>query len=121
MPSSAPLSPAREIEVLALAAVRSTREGTVKHGKETLPVIIGAPMQGEEMNGQKFDGNAETALFPGDLPKNPDSLFELAKGQGIGGRPTPASSASARLRLKHRPVARRCPCPISGWTAPLNS
>ncbi len=68
-----------EIEVLALAAVRSTREGTVRHGKETLPVIIGAPMQGEEVNGQKFDGKAETALFPGDLPKNPDSLFEVGK------------------------------------------
>jgi uncharacterized protein len=65
-----------EIEVLALAAVRSTREGNVKHGKETLPVILGVPMQGEEMDGQSFDGKAETALFPGDLPKNPDSLFE---------------------------------------------
>ncbi len=69
-----------EIDVLALAAVRSTREGTVKHGKETLPVIIGVPMQDEEVNGQKFDGKAETALFPGDLPKNPDLLFEVAKG-----------------------------------------
>jgi uncharacterized protein len=66
-----------EIDVLALAAVRSTREGNVKHGKETLPVIIGVPMQGEEVEGQKFDGKAETALFPGDLPKNPDSLFQI--------------------------------------------
>jgi uncharacterized protein len=71
-----------EIEVLALAAVRSTREGTVKHGKETLPVIIGVPMPGEEVEGQKFDGKAETALFPGDLPKNPDTLFEVGKGVG---------------------------------------
>ena len=65
-----------EIEVLALSAVRSTREGSVRHGKETLPVIIGTPMQGEEVDGQKFDGKTETALFPGDLPMNPDSLFE---------------------------------------------
>jgi uncharacterized protein len=68
-----------EIDVLALAAVRSTREGSVKHGKETLPVIIGVPMLGEEVGGQKFDGKAETALFPGDLPKNPDSLFEVGE------------------------------------------
>jgi uncharacterized protein len=68
-----------EIEALALAAVRSTREGTVRHGKETLPVIIGVPMLGEEVEGQKYDGKAETALFPGDLPKNPDSLFEVGK------------------------------------------
>jgi uncharacterized protein len=68
-----------EIEVLALATVRSTREGTVKHGKETLPVIIGVPMPGEEVEGQKFDGRAETALFPGDLPNNPDSLFKVGK------------------------------------------
>lgn len=71
-----------EIEVLAMAAVRSTREGNLKHGKETLPVIIGVPMKGEEIDGKRFDGKTETALFPGDLPKNPDSLFK------DGGAPT---------------------------------
>jgi uncharacterized protein len=65
-----------EIEVLAMAAVRSTREGNLKHGKETLPVIIGVPLHGEEIDGKRFDGKTETALFPGDLPKNPDSLFK---------------------------------------------
>jgi hypothetical protein len=30
-----------EVDVLAMAAVRATREGTVKQGRETLPVIIG--------------------------------------------------------------------------------
>ena len=94
-----------EIEVLALAAVRSTREGKVKHGKETLPVIIGVPMQGEEADGQKFDGKTETALFPGDLPKNPDSLFEIGKAAGRPRVRTRASSASARLCLKSRQAA----------------
>jgi uncharacterized protein len=65
-----------QIEVLAMAAVRSTREGNLKHGKETLPVIIGMPLSGEEIDGKRFDGKTETALFPGDLPKNPDSLFK---------------------------------------------
>jgi uncharacterized protein len=69
-----------EIEVLAMAAVRSTREGNLKHGKETLPVIIGVPLKGEEIDGKRFDGKTETALFPGDLPKNPDSLFKDESG-----------------------------------------
>src|SRR5690606_2691881 len=30
-----------EVDVLAMAAVRATREGTVKQGREELPVIIG--------------------------------------------------------------------------------
>jgi predicted YcjX-like family ATPase len=32
------------VDVLAMAAVRATREGTVKQGRETLPVIIGTPL-----------------------------------------------------------------------------
>ncbi len=36
-----------EVDVLAMAAVRATREGTVKQGRETLPVIIGTPLDGE--------------------------------------------------------------------------
>ena len=27
------------------------------------------------MDGQTYDGKTEIALFPGDLPKNPDSVF----------------------------------------------
>lgn len=87
-----------EINVLALAAVRSTREGTVKHGKETLPVIIGVPMQGEQINGERFDGKTETALFPGDLPKNPDSLFELNPDAIIA----PGSASDTRF-VRFRP------------------
>ncbi|PZO80489.1 MAG: amino acid regulated cytosolic protein [Mesorhizobium amorphae] len=65
-----------EVDVVAMAAVRATREGTARQGLETLPVIIGTPMEGETINGQRFDGQTETAIFPGDLPKNPQSVFE---------------------------------------------
>ena len=57
-----------EVDVLAMAAVRTTREGTVKQGRETLPVIIGTPLKGETIDGENFDGKTETAIFPGDLP-----------------------------------------------------
>lgn len=64
------------VDVLALAAVRATREGTVNQGGDVLPVIIGTPIKGEEIGKQRFDGETETAIFPGDLPDNPDSLFQ---------------------------------------------
>jgi predicted YcjX-like family ATPase len=64
------------VEVLAMAAVRATREGTVKQGRETLPVIIGTPIAGERIGREKFDGTAETAVFPGDLPADPGELFD---------------------------------------------
>lgn len=73
--SRAGLSGAR-VETLALAAVRATREATVQEGKERLPVIVGTPIEGETIDGEAFDGKTETAIFPGDLPDNPDSIFE---------------------------------------------
>jgi uncharacterized protein len=65
-----------EVDVVALAAVRSTREALVKQGKEELPVIIGTPLKGETIGDDTFDGNSETAIFPGDLPEKPDSFFQ---------------------------------------------
>ncbi|MGU3398397.1 YcjX family protein [Brucellaceae bacterium D45D] len=64
------------IEVLAMAAVRATREATVTQGKEILPVIVGTPLKGERIEDEIFDGETETAIFPGDLPKNPNVMFE---------------------------------------------
>lgn len=56
------------VEVLAMAAVRATREGTVSRGRDTLPVIVGVPIEGETIGEDRFDGETETAVFPGDLP-----------------------------------------------------
>ncbi len=71
-----------ELEVLAMAAVRATREGTVKQGRDTLPVIIGTPLAGERIGAETFDGNTETAIFPGDLPEKADSVLKVAEAGG---------------------------------------
>jgi len=65
-----------KVDVLAMAAVRATREGTVKQGRETLPVIIGTPIAGETIGDETFDGETETAVFPGDLPADPASMLD---------------------------------------------
>jgi predicted YcjX-like family ATPase len=64
------------IEVMALASVRATREATVKRDGVELPVIVGTPISGETISGETFDGVKKTAIFPGDLPENPEALFE---------------------------------------------
>ena len=61
--------------MVALAAVRATREARVRRGREELPSIIGTPAAGESAGGTTFDGNTEAATFPGDLPDDPASLF----------------------------------------------
>jgi predicted YcjX-like family ATPase len=48
----------------------------VKQGRETLPVIIGTPLAGERIGDELFDGNMETAIFPGDLPQKADVVFK---------------------------------------------
>jgi predicted YcjX-like family ATPase len=63
------------VDVLALASVRATKEGTVLEGREKLPSIIGTPIRGEAVNGDTFDGETEIALFPGDLPDDPEAVF----------------------------------------------
>jgi predicted YcjX-like family ATPase len=72
------------VEVLALASVRATREASVTRLGETLPAIIGIPMPGETVDGRCFDGNAEVAVFPGDLPSDPEAPFKAA-GPGSEG------------------------------------
>ena len=64
-----------DIDVVALAAVRATREAHVQRGREKLPSILGTPARGEVANGETFDGETEVATFPGDLPVNAESLF----------------------------------------------
>jgi predicted YcjX-like family ATPase len=65
-----------ETKSIAMAGIRATSEGTIREGGETLPTLIGTPVQGETLDGQSYDGKTEIALFPGDLPERPDSLFE---------------------------------------------
>jgi hypothetical protein len=67
-----------EIDVVALAAVRATREAQVQRGRDKLPSILGTPAPGETVNGETFDGTTEVATFPGDLPADPQQLFSGA-------------------------------------------
>lgn len=70
------------IEVMALASIRATREATVTRDGHPLPVIVGTPMAGESINSELFDGIRSTAVFPGDLPRDPQTLFEPT-GKGV--------------------------------------
>ena len=65
-----------------MAAIRATREGTVKQGRETLPVIIGTPLKGETIGNEEFDGKSETAIFPGDLPEKIDTVLNMLPTAG---------------------------------------
>ena len=69
------------VKTIALAAVRATREATVREKGETLPVVVGTPIKGETIGKETFDGETETAIFPGDLPDRPDAM--LAAGNGL--------------------------------------
>lgn len=61
---------------VAMAAVRATRESRLSEDGENLDVIVGTPEKGEVLGETIYDGNTEIALFPGDLPQNPESLFQ---------------------------------------------
>jgi predicted YcjX-like family ATPase len=92
------------VDVVALAAMRATREATITRGRERLPAIIGMPLAGETAGGEIFDGNTETAVFPGDLPEDPARLFDT-EANGFRGLTT-AAAANADFRfLRFRPPA----------------
>jgi uncharacterized protein len=65
-----------DIDVAAIAAIRATREATVAQGGEDLPCIVGVPRAGETIGDQTFDGKAEAAVFPGDLPDDPADALD---------------------------------------------
>jgi uncharacterized protein len=78
------------VDVVALSAVRATREAKVRRGREDLPCIIGVPAAGEVLGREVFDGATEAAMFPGDLPADPDAVF--------GANPTFRGLATASLQ-----------------------
>jgi uncharacterized protein len=95
-----------EIDVVALAAVRATREAQIRHAGETLDAIIGVPEPGEKLGGEIFNGVAEAAVFPGQLPEDPQAVFA---GDAIA---VPEAENDWRF-LRFRPpiVARGAPAP----------
>lgn len=68
-----------DIDVIALAAVRATREAKVNgRGAGGLEAVIGVPLEKERIGDEIFDGKTEAAIFPGDLPSNPKEIFRGA-------------------------------------------
>jgi len=69
-----------DIDVIALAAVRATREAEIRQHGQVLKAIVGVPEEGETIAGETFDGIAEAAVFPGELPSDPSAIL---KGDAI--------------------------------------
>jgi uncharacterized protein len=87
------------IDVVALAAIRATREAQVTRGREHLPSILGTPLAGESANGEIFDGRTEVATFPGELPEDPQALFEGESAfRGLASAQTDADFRFLRFR-----------------------
>ncbi len=98
-----------KVEVLAIAALRATREAEVRQNGELLPCIAGIPLPGETFGEKTFDGIREAVFFPGDLPADPAAT--LAKGRGqdvriIRFRPPRIGAAAASLTAHEWPHIR---------------
>lgn len=66
-----------QVQTLALASVRATREAKARKNGQMLKAVAGVPIAGETINGEQFDGEREVAIFPGDLPADPNALLRL--------------------------------------------
>jgi uncharacterized protein len=76
-----------DVDVIALAAVRATREAAVRQGGAMLSCIVGMPAPGAlappragegttaRAAHRMSDGMTEVAVFPGELPDDPDTVF----------------------------------------------
>ena len=92
---------------IALASVRATREGEVEHQGQLLPTVIGTPQKGEKLESKTYDGKKEIALFPGELPSKPESVFD-ADAEHIGQLkflrfrpPVPETGTDGHFKLPH--------------------
>jgi len=72
-----------QTKTIAIASVRATSEGVIKDKEGELACLIGTPEKGEVLEGITYDGKSEIALFPGDLPKDADSIFEQTLKPGL--------------------------------------
>ncbi|MVS98626.1 YcjX family protein [Devosia marina] len=111
-----------ETKSIAMAGIRSTSEGTIREGGDTLPTLVGTPLNGEILDGTTYDGRTEIALFPGDLPARPDSLFENGSPVALNFlRFTPPQklerNASGDIVLPHIRLDRALDYLIGDWMA----
>jgi predicted YcjX-like family ATPase len=91
-----------QVDVVAIASMRATREANVGRGMDTLPAIVGTPLGGERLGAQVYDGKTEIAQFPGDLPDDPDALYS---GAGFRGLTDTAQDETDFRFLRFRPPA----------------
>lgn len=57
------------VQAVALAAVRATREVEAREMGGSMPCIAGIPLPGQTLDGRRLEPGREVALFPGDLPE----------------------------------------------------
>lgn len=72
------------VEVIAISGVRATREARIGSGPEALDAVVGIPAEDEVIDGERFDGVAEAAIFPGDLPTDPKLVLRGETWQRLG-------------------------------------
>lgn len=85
-----------ETSMVALAAIRATREVSARVDGEELACVAGIPMAGEMLDGRRFDGKGEVALFPGDLPEAAEEVFAgQTRLRFLGFRPPLVGAADA--------------------------
>jgi predicted YcjX-like family ATPase len=84
-----------EIDVIALAGIRATREARIGKDSRALDAVAGIPAAGEVIDGQTFDGKTEAAIFPGDLPADPKAAL---RGEGLYAGPAEADYRFVRFR-----------------------
>ncbi len=98
-----------EVRVMALAAVRATRETEVRQRGETLHCIAGVPMPGETIDGKVFDGRKEAAVFPGDLPDDPSEALARLTDDGSNA----GEMSVVRFRPPRMPLAAKDGRPVA--------
>jgi len=114
-----------EVRVMALSALRATREAEVMRQGELLPCICGVPLPGEVVGGTTFDGRREAVIFPGDLPDDPREAL-AHPGRDLSGaaatfvrfrppRLVPADSAGEPVPARHIRLDRALDYLIGDW------
>lgn len=91
-----------KIDAIAMASVRATREANVGGPHGSLQAIVGTPLAGEQAGGRVFDGQSEIVIHPGDLPDDPEMIFNGGDG-GFRGLASASSDDVDYRFLRFRP------------------
>jgi len=113
-----------DIDVVALAAVRATREAMVARGREKLPSILGTPAASETSDGEAFDGTTEVATFPAICRSIRKNSLPAKRRFAAFQPPAPKRPISAFFAFVRPPLERERhrggpPCLTSALTAPF--